>query len=520
MLRSLSYAGAITVAALALYVSQWTPPSAPRMTEIHQGRNNTVLFLTNCEHGLAMNFLAMAYTLLVHHPEIEVHYASFKPMARRLERISEHARQKQPSARSIVYHELPDLVLLDLMIAKGRAPDSIVHGPGIAGVKTVIRDMTYYVSPWSAEQHMRLFNGCAEVMDKVDPALVVLDTTMRPAIHAARNRTRLQAVISALHPAETFPLDQPYLSWLWKYPVMGSGIPFPVPWSRLVENIYINMLYYWAMLRMVSFSETQKELASQGLTDPVSWYNIRADDVPYFSQALPGASIPLDVYPPNVTLTGPIILSTSRAEEESPALTEWLARGPTVLVSLGSLFVWSESQAIAMAQALVDTLASRSDLQVLWKFMKAPDATYGDEFRAPLQPYIDSGRLKIESWLEVHPFALLETGHIVASVHHGGAGCYSEALASGVPQLILPQWLDHYSFAQLATSSGVGIWGCPKESPWWTSACLRDAFAAILGGEFSDEIRSKAKYFGDIVQKDPGQNIVAREVAKLAASGY
>lgn len=42
----------------------------------------------------------------------------------------------------------------------------------------------------------------------------------------------------------------------------------------------------------------------------------------------------------------------------------------------------------------------------------------------------------------------------------------------------------------------------------------------ILGREPGDAIRSKAKYFGDIVQKDPGQNIVAREIAKLAGSGY
>ncbi|KAI1753295.1 hypothetical protein F4782DRAFT_497441 [Xylaria castorea] len=46
-----------------------------------------------------------------------------------------------------------------------------------------------------------------------------------------------------------------------------------------------------------------------------------------------------------------------------------------------------------------------------------------------LRPYLENGRLKIESWSEVPPVSLLETRHIVASVHHGGAGCYSEALA-------------------------------------------------------------------------------------------
>ncbi|KAI0457112.1 hypothetical protein F5B21DRAFT_465701 [Xylaria acuta] len=524
MLRGLFLAGAVTVAALALIASQWTPPTAPRITAIHKGRNNTVLFLTNSEHGLANVLVATAYTLLERHPEIEVHYASFPSMARKLEQISERARQKRPSARSIVYHELPDLSFIATVARQGREVTSVLHPPGHAGVKTIIRDMPYYTSPWSGEEHMRLFHRFIDIIDEVDPSLVVLDTALRPAIHAARNSSRLHAFISPLTPAENFPLEQPYLGWLWKYPVMGSGIPYPVPWGKLPENIYINMQYYYAMLRMSRFTDVKKYIASKGLTDPVNWFNIRNDDVPYFTQALPGASIPVDVLPQNVTLTGPIILSVSPAEEQAPALTEWLARAPTVLISLGSVFVWMEGHATIMAQAIADTLASRSDLQVLWKFMKVPyDAegtTYGDEFMAPLRPYLENGRLKMEPWLEVQPVSLLETGHIVASVHHGGAGCYSEALGTGVPQLILPQWLDHYSFAQLARSAGIGIWGCPDASPWWTVACLRDAFITILGGESGDAIRNKAKYFGDIVQRDPGQNIAAREIAKLAGSGY
>jgi hypothetical protein len=201
---------------------------------------------------------------------------------------------------------------------------------------------------------------------------------------------------------------------------------------KLPENIYLNIRYFYAMLRMPHYTATQKYLESKGLTEPVSWFNLQSADVPWFTQALPGASTPLDVIPPNVTLVGPIILSPSPAHEQSPALTEWLARGPTVLINLGSVFMWTEGHAAAMAQAVAATQRTRSDLQVLWKFRRAPiDAagtTYGDEFMAPLHPFLKDGRLKMESWLEVEPTALLETGHIAVSVHHGGAGCYHEAL--------------------------------------------------------------------------------------------
>ncbi|KAJ2989437.1 hypothetical protein NUW58_g3464 [Xylaria curta] len=524
MFRRLFLGGAVSIAVLALIVSQWTPPPAPRFTATRQGRNNTVLFLTSSEHGLSNVLVATAYTLLERHPEVEIHYASFPSMAPKLEQISERARQNQPSARRIVYHELPDLSMVTVVMRDGKAPASLIHPPGYLGMRRLIQGLPYMNSPWPGEDHITLVQKFTEIIDEVDPSLVVLDIFLRPAIHAARNSSRLHAYVSPLTPIEIFPLEQPYWSCIWKYPVMGSGIPFPVPWSNLLENIYINIQYYYGMFVRSRYSDVQKYLASKGLNDAVFWYNFHNEDVPVFTQALPGASIPVDVVPQSVTLTGPIILSLASAEEKKSELFEWLARAPTVLIALGSLFVWSEAHATAMAQAIADTLLARSDLQVLWKFVKLPydmkGTTYGDDFMAPLLPFLENGRLKMVPWLDIQPVSLLETGHIVASVHHGGAGCYHEALGTGVPQLILPQWLDLYSFAQLAQNTGIGIWGCPDTSPSWTTDCLRDAFATVLWGEVSNSIQKKAKHFGEIAQSNPGQNIAAREIAKLAASGY
>ncbi|KAI1420153.1 hypothetical protein F5Y12DRAFT_774407 [Xylaria sp. FL1777] len=524
MLGHLFLCGSVAIATLGLIVTQWAPPSAPRIEIIRQGRNNTVLFLTNEEHGLSNVFVATAYALLDSHPDIKVHYASFSSMAKRLEKITQRAQQVSQSARSVVYHELPDPSFMGTLGKMGLGPTSILHSPGLAGVDTIVRYMPLLTSPWSGEEHMILFQKITDIIDEIDPSLVVLDPFFRPATDAARNNSRLYAFISPLTPLENFPLEQPNGGFLWKYPVLGSGIPYPVPWRKLPENIYINSRYLYAMLRMSHYTAAQKYLNSKGITHPVNWFNLRNADVPWFSQALPGASTPVDVIPQNVTLTGPIIISLGPAKQQAPALVEWLARAPTMLISLGSLFVWTEAHATAMAQAIADTLIRQSNLQILWKFRKAPyDAegtTYGDEFMILLRPFLENGRLKIESWLDVQPVSLLETGHIVASVHHGGSGCYHEALGTGVPQIVLPQWLDHYSFAQLAQDSGVGVWGCRDASPFWKAECLRDAFTTILTGDSGDRIQKKAKRFGDITQSNPGQYVVAREIAKLAGSGY
>lgn len=65
-------------------------------------------------------------------------------------------------------------------------------------------------------------------------------------------------------------------------------------------------------------------------------------------------------------------------------------------------------------------------MQVLWKFTKYGE--YSDDLLSLLQPYINAGRLRMSRWLTVDPVSLLETGDIVASVHHGGSNCYHEAI--------------------------------------------------------------------------------------------
>jgi hypothetical protein len=45
-----------------------------------------------------------------------------------------------------------------------------------------------------------------------------------------------------------------------------------------------------------------------------------------------------------------------------------------------------------------------------------------------LEKGIKEGRVRIETWLKAEPNALLGSGNVVASVHHGGANSYFEAV--------------------------------------------------------------------------------------------
>ncbi|KAI1848036.1 hypothetical protein JX266_006149 [Neoarthrinium moseri] len=406
---------------------------------------------------------------------------------------------------------------------------SAVSPPGIAGIKQLCKDIQFWVSPWSGDEHLALYQEINNLIGQVDPAVVVLDTLLRPAIDATRDRNWQHIIMSPNTVIDNFPMEQPWGGMFWKYPAMGSGLPFPVPWRKIPENIYLNIRFIYSVLFMPDVKVKRDFLKSKGLKDPINFYALYRPDVPWLTQTLPEASRPVDMVPVNVTCTGPISLSLGTVAEQDKDLARWLANAPTVLINLGGGFMWLEPQAKVMAQAVANILRRNPKLQILWKFRTEEDGLkeynvtvkpYSDDFKVEILPFLENGRLKMERWLVADPTSLLESGHIVASVHHGGTGCYHEATGVGVPQVILPQWLDLYNFAQMSEDLNIGAWGCRETSPQWTSDCLQDAILKVAdGGVASATMKKNAARLGKLAQSDPGRYVAAREIARIAGLG-
>ncbi|RGP72018.1 2-hydroxyacylsphingosine 1-beta-galactosyltransferase [Fusarium longipes] len=501
--------GTVLVALLALILPQQKESYPPFV----KGRNGTALFLVNQEHGVSNVLVATASALLEKYPDIEIHFASFPKLKGKLERVSKFAQRKTPAARDIVFHQLKSPAYAEVIVNAGRGLDDVPHPPGLAGIAHLCRDMQLWISPWSADEHLSIYEEVDTIIDEVDPAVVVVDTLFRPGLDATRDKNRQHAFITPNQAVDNFLGDQPYGSMFWKYPAMSSGFPFPVPWTKIPENIYLNFRFIYSVLRMPDVAAKRKVLRERGLKDPINFFGMYRDDVPWITVTAEGASIPVDFLPSNVTLTNPIVLSVAPAEEQDPVLVEWLKKTPTVLINLGSTVAAS-----VMTQAIAQVL-DKVDIQFLWKFNKF--GNYSDDVFLPVKKHLDSGRLKLERWLTVDPTSLLESGLVVASIHHGGANCYNEAVYAGVPHVVLPLWADLYNYASLAETYGVGVWGCPGTSPNWTAEGLSQAFLKVLdGGEASVAMREKARKLGDRIQAaEKGRDVAARKVAELAYSG-
>ncbi|VZH97988.1 unnamed protein product [Fusarium fujikuroi] len=458
---------ALLIMPLAYFLShQASTQHAPYV----QGRNKTVLFLTNSEHGLSNVHLATASAILENYPDIEVHFASFPTIEQKLERITSFAKIKSPHAKSIVFHGFTGLTFVQAIAKEGR---SFISPPGWRGIGTLAKHIQLWISPWTFEDHVHLYK-------EIDHFLGV----------------------------------QPLWARFWKYPAPSSGFPFPVPLLKLPENVYMNFRYIYSAMFTPDSSAKKAQLQEIGLVEPMNLFGIHRPGVPWITQNTQGAMIPVEVLPPNVTCVGPIILSGLPIDQQDPETATWLKKSPTVLINLGSNLTYDESRAEFMAIAIAALLSS-TDYQVLWKFNKLGD--FSDDFLVHLKPYLNNERLKMPSWLIADPSSLLDTGNIVTSVHHGGSNCYHEALAAGVTQVILPLWADLYNYAALAETRGIVVWGCKDSTPNWTSECLLDAFMRGIDGCGESFLQRRAKWLGARIKAGKrGRDVAADEVAKLA----
>ncbi|WJG37122.1 uncharacterized protein FOBCDRAFT_147839 [Fusarium oxysporum Fo47] len=453
-----------------------------------QGRNKTVLFLTNSEHGLSNVHLATALAILENYPDVEVYFASFSSIEQKLERVSSFAKIKSPHARAIVFHGLTGLTFVQAIAKEGR---SFISPPGWRGIATLAEHIQLWISPWTFEDHVYLYKELGSIIDEVDPAVIVLDSWFRPAIDATRKRNRQHAFITPNTLVDHF-----------------LGFLSPIPLVNIPENVYMNIRYIYSAMFTPDASKKKARLQEIGLGEPMNLFGMNRLGVPWITQNTQGAMIPVEVIPPNVTCAGPIILSGPPAHQQDPETATWLKNAPTVLINLGSnlavadVWQYDESRAEVMAIAIAALLSS-TNYQVLWKFNKLGD--FSDDFLVHLKPYLDNERLKMPSWLVADPSSLLDTGNIVTSVHHGGSNCYHEALAAGVTQVILPLWADLYNYAALAETSGIGVWGCKDSTPNWMT------FFAIVASALPDpkghEFRAAGPY--DSRSPCPGLNALA-----------
>lgn len=226
MSRSVPYVviTALLIGLISIFVNNPTARSGEEYVPPVGGRNNTALFIVLPHPGLSNVHLATTDALLEHYPDIKLEFASYDKLKGRVDRITGWAQRRNSAAKPIGFHTIPGQPYDDIVTSVQIKPgldiiESIVAPPGLAGVTQLAKDFAFYISPWQAEEHLEIYHHLRGVIDKVDPAVVILDTLFSPSLDAVRESNRLHAIITPNTLIDNFPGEQPWGAMFWKYPM-------------------------------------------------------------------------------------------------------------------------------------------------------------------------------------------------------------------------------------------------------------------------------------------------------------
>lgn len=186
----------------------------------------------------------------------------------------------------------------------------------------------------------------------------------------------------------------------------------------------------------------------------------------------PAGNAPL---PDGVRYTGPVLPVTATPKQDRRA------GEPTVLVSLSTTYIEGQQEAL---QAILDATATLPVSVVLTTGPAVDPATLHPSGNAVVRRFVPHA--------EVMPRASLVIGH-------GGHATTMQALAHGIPLLVMPMspYFDQPAIAQAVTGAGAGT-TLPKDAD---PAAIRSAVQDLLA---SDSARTAATRLGAAIRGVPG----------------
>ncbi|PTU19711.1 hypothetical protein P175DRAFT_0525244 [Aspergillus ochraceoroseus IBT 24754] len=475
----------------------------------------SVLFLANSEHGQTNLILAIIHELLVR-GDVNVHLGSFPVLEKRLEKLlADNAKSYDANYRSrIHFHPVSGPSNTEIFIRTGKR--GAFHPPGYTGSILGFKSLCEDIWSWEESEYVDIYQSCVDIIQTTKPSLVAIDFFFLQGRDAAYNTGHTYVLLNTTSLSHIVLGLQRNGAWAWKYPLPGTGFPYPLP----PHLIPLNTMAVIKTARMYHGSGRRREIRDWRIKHKIhgrfpfadAWMPNRL----HLSPALKELDWPFEI-PTNVVPCGPILLPVAPVKTQDPEMFQWLQQAPTILVNLGTLYAPEPMVVRQMALGIKMFLESFPDrkIQVLWKLPKHPcdEGEIYNQSVVPLQNELDHGRVQIRSWFEVEPLAMLETGQIVCSVHHGGANSWYEAIQNGVPHVVLPAWQDCYENAARAEWLGIGVYGNKTRAPNIDAKELSKALRKVVG---NDSYHQKATELAKLCQIKEGRCLAAERIVDLA----
>ncbi|KAL2069622.1 hypothetical protein VTL71DRAFT_14301 [Oculimacula yallundae] len=496
----------------------------------NMGKPKRILFFTSSEYGQANVILAVASELLILQ-QYEVHIASFEPLRSRIDELNKSLSSQD--GIHAVFHSIPGPAALDSLLAKNGFIGP--YSPGIRGaLKTYKITLPAMATTWTEAEYMASYKRSLEIILSVEPNIIVVDPLMSQGLEACNTMSRKRVVLSPNTFLELLRKQQSTFAQFFRIPTTASGFSFPVPLHLVAANVCLRVALLWILITSPKIRGLIRYRKSNQLPSLPPVFNLWQTENHYLLPSIPETDYPCYV-PQNVTSCGPILLPVTSVSRQDPELFTWMKRGPTILINLGSHIRMDEAMSNEFSSGLKIFLDKMPSIQVLWKrktvggvavSKSKPSPGFANSGMKkgsfnPLSSEIASGRVRIVEWLSVDPSAILETGLVACAVHHGGSNSFHEALSAGVPQIVLPCWLDTLDFANKVEWLGIGVYGSKLSAPSVEAWELSRAFLKVLGdGEEASQLAIKARELAEICGRVGGRKKACEKIVELVESSW
>ncbi|KAL4789933.1 hypothetical protein BDV19DRAFT_394536 [Aspergillus venezuelensis] len=494
-------------------------------------KRKTILLLTNAELRQANPILAVSYELLFRQI-YTVHIASFHELESHVQALNAQAVNKYMAtpiaaftsideASTATFHTLPGWKMTNAIRTKYPYSETNWfegNGVGFFTARRAYKVLSELICPWEGDEYIAVFKRCVEVIEAVEPDIVVVEPLLAQGVDAARFTGRGRKVVVLCPNGVRDCLGQSRLGSLWRFPAVCSGYPYPLSWKHVLPNVYLRISAAIALSRSPALKAINASRRAEGIKGAYpKLAPMRQNPAPLLLASCKEIDYPFYV-PDHVTLCGPILRPCGSLSEECKELAKWLAQGPTVLVSFGSNVCFDSEQAMEFAGGLRVLLDARPDLQVLWKLKPDREKETVDwipEALVCITDEVTERRVRLEEWLPVEPHCILQSGHVCCIVHHGGANSFNEAARAGVPQIVLPVWFDTYDYASRVEYLGIGVWANKKSAPAINAPELGKAFLRVLSSEESPTMRQEARFIASKLLSSEGRVVACEKLIEL-----
>ncbi|MEO6027611.1 MAG: glycosyltransferase [Candidatus Binatia bacterium] len=190
--------------------------------------------------------------------------------------------------------------------------------------------------------------------------------------------------------------------------------------------------------------------------------------------------------------------AVSESWDPGPHVADFLAAGPPVFLSFGSMFGFDDRQTMEAVETFVAALAIAGARGIV----QAPAHVIA---RAPTAAHV--------CYLERAPHAQLFP-RCAAIVHHGGAGTTQSAILAGRGSVVVPHAADQFYWADLLRARGVGA--KPLKRPALAAKPLAQRIRAVLD---DGAMAPRAAALAAALERERGAEHAAEVIERVASVG-